>query len=188
MNVKAFPNLAVMMIKSKNALLLILLVLIHSITTGIMAQKILPINPETGKIYYSGNRDVKPRCKKKIYKRTEAWASDRQGFPPAVFSISKSAKDTLWIKVVTEVPSIKHLHPISFDTRIIVGSKNFQFTAQNFYFEDINLSLETWVEKFENSSNERHIKNTALITKGLDSHVFLTIENLKRIINNQKAE
>ena len=87
---------------------------------------------------------------------------------------------------VTEVPSVKHLHPISFDSRIVIEKKAFQIDATNFYFEDISLSLESWVEKFKDSDNPRHIKNTELITKGLDSHIYLTIKNLKETINNQK--
>jgi len=176
------------MIELKNIIGFILVSLFMSFSAQVLAQKSFPVHPETGKVFYGGNRNVTPYCKKKIYKRAVAWASEKQTFPPAVFSISKSTKDTLWIKAVTEVPSIKHLHPISFDIRIVVGKRSFQFTAQNFYFEDITLSLEAWIEKFEDSDNQRHIKNSELITKGLDSHVFLTIENLKKNINNQKAE
>ena len=161
--------------------------MLSAFSKSTMSQQSFPIDPESGNVYYEGTKRVLPKSKKKIFKRVVFWASKKQDFPPAVFSTIYSSNDTLIIKVVTEVPSAKRLHPISFKSRIVVSKQSFSFTAEHFYFEDVKLSLDQWLEKYADSENERHKKNLTLITKGLDSHVFLTFENLKKIINNEKA-
>ena len=155
-------------------------------STSIFAQKIMPVHPETGMVYYEGTKKVKPKCKKKIYKKTEMWASEKLAFPPMVFSTISTSKDTLRLRAVTEVPSAKRLHPISFNLTIVAKKQSYFFIAGGFYIEDINLSLDDWLKKYADSENERILKNKDLLTKGLDSHVFLALEDLKKIINNEK--
>ena len=162
--------------------------LLFMLTLGAVGQKSLPLHPETGKVYYEGARKVKPKSKKKIYKKIEAWSAKKQDFPPIVFSTISSSKDSIRLKAVTEVPSSKRLHPISFKITLVVKKQSFLFIADGFYIEDINLSLDEWLEKYSASENERPIKNRVPIVKGIDSHVFLTFENLKKIINNEKEE
>ncbi len=107
-----------------------------------------------------------------------AWASRKLEYPPMVFSVIETGKDTLMLKAVTEVPSMKKLHPVSFRLILVPGKRKFDFRASEFYFEDIKLSLEQWLDKFKDSENSRHQRNYELITSGLDSHIFLSMNKL----------
>ena len=150
-----------------------------------LSAQTLPADPVTGKVKYEGNRKVKPWCKKKIMKGMVSWTSVSQQFPPMVFSVIESGKDSLMVKAVTDVPSLRGLHPISFRLILIPGKKTFTFVASEFYFEDIRLSLDTWLKKFADSENKKNQRNVELIIKGLDSHVFMSMNNLAESINNK---
>jgi len=149
------------------------------------AQTILPMDSAEGLIIYQGNKVITPSSKKNTLAVISAWAGEKQVFPPMVFSTINQSKSRIVLKAVTEVPSLKGLHPISFKLDILVSRKSFDFRADNFYFEDITLSLEEWLKKYGSSDNERHIKNVDMISKEIDSYIFLTLEDLKKRINSQ---
>ena len=89
------------------------------------------------------------------------------------------------VKAVTEVPSVRELHPISFRLILVPKKKAFWFQASEFYFEDIRLSLEKWLEKYDKSTSERHERNVEVITKGIDSHIHLSMNELVSIFNKK---
>ena len=153
-------------------------------STFVVAQS-LPVDPETGMVKYVGKRQVKPRCKKNTMKGMVEWSSAPLQFPPMVFSTIESDKDTLMLKAVTEVPSSNGLHPISFRLILVPGKKTFTFIASEFYFEDIRLSLDSWLKKYADTENKRSQRNVGLIIKGLDSHIFMSMNNLAETINNK---
>jgi hypothetical protein len=145
----------------------------------------LPIDPQTGKVVFTGNRSIEMKSKKKIMLAMEEWVSKKLPYPPMVFSVIEASKDTLMVKAVTEVPSLNELHPISFRLILVPKKKAFWFQASEFYFEDIRLSLDKWLEKYGTSTNKRHVRNVEVITKGIDSHVFLSMKELVSIFNKK---
>jgi hypothetical protein len=115
----------------------------------------------------------------------KTWSGKRMVFPPMVFSVIHESKNRIILKALTEVPSQTGLNPISFKLDIMVSRKSFDFRADNFYFEDITLSLEEWIKKYGSSDSDRHKKTVDVIGKGIGSHVFLMLEDLKSEINKQ---
>jgi len=140
---------------------------------------------KTGKIVFIGTRSIEMRSKKKIMAAMEDWVAKKLAYPPMVFSVIEVSKDTLMVKAVSEVPSAKELHPISFRLVLVPKKKSFWFRASEFYFEDIRLSLEKWLEKYGESTNKRQQRNVEMISKGIDSHVFLSMKELVSIFNNK---
>lgn len=145
------------------------------------SQDALPINEETGLITLEGSRKVDEKSKKKILEGMNSWVGKKLDYPPMVFSIISSDKSRIEVKALTELPSSKGLHPVSFRLVLIPGKRKFDFVANQFYFEDINLSLEQWYEKYGESTNERHNRNNELITTGLESHIFMSMNNLAEL-------
>lgn len=123
------------------------------------------------------------KSKKKIMASMNIWVSGRLEYPPMVFSVIETGKDSLVLKAVTEVPSSKNIHPISFKLILIPKKKSFDFYASGFYFEDIRLSLESWLDKYSVAENERNQRNVELITKGIESHIFMSMNLLVEKIN-----
>ncbi|HAW51873.1 MAG TPA: hypothetical protein DCX54_06020 [Flavobacteriales bacterium] len=150
-----------------------------------MAQTSFPLDSVSGLVTYRGIKHVDPLCKKKSMAVVKTWAGKRMVFPPGVFSVIHESKNRLILKALTEVPGPKGLHPISFKLDIMVSRKSIDFRADNFYFEDITVSLEEWIKKYGSSDSERHKKMVEVIGKGIGSHVFLMIEDLKNEINKQ---
>ena len=151
----------------------------------ITAQSIFPMDSTENMVIYRGKKDLDPVGKKKSMAIIKAWAGERMVFPPMVFSVIHESKERIILKALTEVPSQKGINPISFKLDIAVSRKSFDFRADNFYFEDITLSLEEWLKKYESSDSERHIKMVNLIGKGLGSHIYLALEDLKNQINKK---
>ena len=168
----------------KNFISVVFLFYLFLSTSGYLFSQIqLPVNAATGLIEFSGKTKVNRRSKKKIMKITKEWTSTKLQNPGMVFSTAKTTKDSLWLKAMTEIPSMKHLHPVSFDLLLVVERKHFYYRATNFKFEDIDLTLDKWLEKYAHSDNERHQKNVDFITKGVDSHIAIAIRSLKEKIN-----
>ena len=111
------------------------------------------------------------------------WVSASVESPPTVFSIIRSSADSLEVKAVAQVPSAHGLHPISFRLILVPFKNGFRFRASEFYFEDIRLTLETWLAKYGESQNDRNQKNVVMITKGISSHILLAMTNLAEKIN-----
>ena len=151
----------------------------------LLSAQTLPVDSTTGMVKYEGKRKVKPRCKKKIMKELVAWTSVSHEFPPMVFSVIESSKESLMVKAISNVPSARGLHPISFRLVLVPTKRGFNFTATEFYFEDITLSLDTWLKKYDDTDNKRGQRNVELIQKGLDSHIFMSMNDLAESINNK---
>ena len=134
-------------------------------------------------VIYQGKKVIEANSKKKSIAIIKAWAGKRMIFPPMVFSVFHESKDRILLKALTEVPGPKGLHPISFKLDIIVSRKYLDYRADYFYFEDIKLSLEEWLKLYETSDNERHRKTVDMVGKGIGSHIFLMLEDLKNQIN-----
>ena len=149
------------------------------------AQTILPLDSVENLIIFHGQKPINPTGKKKSFAVVKAWAGERMTFPSMVFSVIHQSKNQIVLKVVTELPSAKSIHPVSFKFDLVVSRKSVAYRADYFYFEDIKLSLEEWLKKYASSDNERHIKNVDIISKGLDSHIFLMLEDLINRINKQ---
>ena len=152
-------------------------------TQTMTAQTSLPLDSAENLVIYRGTKSIDPSSKKRSIAIIKAWASQKKMFPPMVFSVIHETKSLIILKALTEVPGPKGLHPISFKLDIVLSRKAFGYRADYFYFEDINLSLEEWLKKYESSDNKRHVKTVEMIAKGLESHVFLSIEDLKNQIN-----
>ena len=159
--------------------------LINCIALPVISQVQIPMDSTTGLVTYTGKRPINVRCKQKTMKKLNTWASAKQDFPNMVFSVISSGKDSLVLKAVTEIPSIHSLHPISFKFILIPSSKRFTYQASGFYFEDITLSLETWLKKYASSETKKTMRNVEMIIEGLDSHIFLTLNNLEAYINKK---
>lgn len=144
----------------------------------VFSQKDFQRNPNTGEIYIAGFREVKVKSQKKIMNAILSWSSARLDNPAMVFSVISSSEDSLILKGMTEVPSSKGIHPISFRLVLHPGKKSFSFRADKFYFEDIKLSLQEWLDKYKTSENSRSKRNVELIVQGVNSHVFLAMNHL----------
>lgn len=156
-----------------------LIAVFHLLLMDLSAQTtLLPTDSVSGEIVFTGKRSDKVRSKKKKMEGMIEWVSKPVSYPPMVFSIISSSNDTLIVKGVTEVPSIKGIHPISFKLELVSVKKGFRFRASKFYFEDIKLSLQEWLDKYATSENKRNQRNVELITKGVESHIFLSMNQL----------
>lgn len=147
------------------------------------AQKALPVNEKTGRIYYEGTKKVSLKSKKKMMAIMKDWTSSTIDYPPMVFSVISASKDTLQLKAVTEIPSKNGLHPISFRLKLVPQRNAFWFSATEFYFEDIRLSLEKWLEKYSDNGNDRNKRNVEVISSGVDSHIYMAMNKLMERIN-----
>lgn len=165
---------------SINPYILIFSIVLFSKT--VFCQKDFQRNPETGEICITGFRAVNVTSQKKIMNQLLAWSSVRLDDPSMVFSIINSSADSLVLKGMTEVPSSKSIHPITFRLVLLPGKKTFSFRADKFYFEDINLSLQQWLEKYGTTENSRSKRNVELIVQGVNSHIFLAMNNLAKNI------
>jgi hypothetical protein len=165
--------------------LLTALVLVLGSAQLTTAQKAFPLDSTENLVIYRGEKSINACGKKKSIAVIKSWAGEKKMFPPMVFSVMHESKNRIVLKALTEVPSAKGLHPISFKLDIVVSRKSFDYRADYFYFEDIKLSLEEWLKKYALSDNERYIKMVDLVGKGLGSHIFLTLEDLKSQINKQ---
>lgn len=145
---------------------------------AVFSQIDLQRNPNTGEICLTGARAVQLRSQKKIMNEILSWSSARLDNPSMVFSIINSSEDSLVLKGLTEVPSSKGIHPISFRLVLLPGKKSFSFRADKFYFEDIKLSLQEWLDKYKASENSRSQRNVELIVQGVNSHIFLAMNHL----------
>ena len=120
-----------------------------------------------------------------MMERMIGWSSERLQYPPMVFSVIRSTADSLELKAITEVPSAKGIHPISFRFILIPGKRIYHFRASEFYFEDIRLSLEAWFEKYEQADTARRKRNLELISQGIESHIFLSMNDLAELIDKK---
>ncbi|MEQ8323676.1 MAG: hypothetical protein RIC15_12155 [Vicingaceae bacterium] len=149
------------------------------------AQFSLPFDSTSNLYVLKGQRATEIACKKKVAKIIQVWLAEKQVYPPMVFSTIHRDKRYFVIKGLTEVPSKKGIHPVSFKLEVTLGRKAFGYRFDNFYFEDIKLSLEDWVQKYEASGNERNAANIKLVSGEIESYVFLTLELLTNKINDQ---
>lgn len=164
-------------------MLRLLFIFLLVVPLAAVAQTELPREGKTGSVVISGKQHVKKRCKRKIMKEVVVWSNKNVESVSMVFSTIKEGKDSLWLRGVTEVPSMKNLHPISFQLIISVSKKTVHYSATNFKFEDINLTLDEWLDKYGDSENERHQKNVEYISKGVESHIFLAMSDLSEKVN-----
>lgn len=148
-------------------------------------QGVLPKDPSTGKILFSGVKPIDEKSKKKIMIAMNEWVSKVLVYPPMVFSVIEVSKDTLMVKAISEVPSLNDLHPISFRLILVPQKRSFWYSASGFYFEDIKLSLDTWLKKYSESTNPRNIRNIEIVSKGLDSHIFMSMNQLVEVFNKK---
>lgn len=134
-------------------------------------------------IVFEGSRKLNVRSKKKIMAGMVEFSSKKLDYPPMVFSVINNSGNVLELKAVSEVPSTRSLHPISFRLVLTAHKKEVRFHAGEFYFEDIRLSLNKWLEKYGDSENKRNQRNVEVVYRGIESHVMMSMNELAKHIN-----
>ena len=163
---------------------LFIIILAFFLSSDLAAQYKLPYDSTAKLVVLKGTKPVDVRCKKKIMKAVHQWVNEKQVYPPLVMSTIHQSKHSIITKGVFEVPSKKGIHPLSFKLELTVGKKSIYYRFDNFYFEDISLSLEEWLKKYA-EGNERNRENANMVGKELDSYVFLSLQLLQNKINDQ---
>lgn len=148
------------------------------IYAGVKAQVELPVDTSTGLITYQGVKNYPKKSQKKLMKAFQDWQATYDDFPRMNWLDIRFSEDSVIMMNMIQIASVKHLHDLHFNMELHIEKKRITYRVDDFFFNDIGLSLDDWLNKYKGSDNPRHQQNYKRLTEAVDSCISLLIKSM----------